>query len=727
MAGFRDLAFLDRLKSLPLDAKAGGISADVGPMEGHEMIPAWQPSCDSQVLSTCAAFTTLRLTGYPWPAILDTTADWASHHLALGFSPLLIFLDESDTDKVHHLKERLSTIGLCDSILLIEEEEMRSSWKEAPSDLMAEFYDKVETELSAKQILNCNSALQRCARHGGIDWLFCNLDIDEAFYFGSEDDGSVQKHFGAVAEDVWQILYMNHEAVVPQTPARTWFEQVELFKLSPLTKLPFISGRFPECDEEPQILEHPDGLGNKTLEFWQAHNSRLADQYGFKKRAGGGTCSYFDGYARGKVAIRISTAIETKAIPRVHRWKLPTQASTLATAPDTAATSSESQAATATETSPPSPPPPPPPSGTETSKWKLTVCSPACASILHYINCGGAEWFAAKYAMRAAESANRLWFHVLAQERAQAGQEALQELHDDVFSVGEEALKPQIEEGLIAPLGLPCSPVGSSSSAACATAFHGFWGWAAVALGASLYVHVPLNSDGVPLVSNEEANLYDVESDISRLPTAELQTACSAFYNAYHELDGGKISKQGRDHSDGKKDLELTYAEVEFVPFWYVLSHVVKPQAGECFLDLGSGTGRGVLVAALAFPELRSCIGYEIVETLHEAAEQAASFAQNASLPCAPIDLRCSSFCGASWELEDISIVFVASLCMRPETIEEIRARALRLRSGARVITMDPFFGESIAELEPVLVNGSPKITVQMSFGDASLYVWRLI
>ena len=294
-----------------------------------------------------------------------------------------------------------------------------------------------------KQILNCATA-QSIACRSGVDWLLCNLDLDEAVCFSA---GGVAQHFHAVPAEVSQIVYINHEAIVADAESgsqTTWFDQIEHFKISPVLKLPFIGRRFPS-DEEPQILDHPEGIGEKTLRFWQAHNARLSHQYNFKKRSGGNTCSYFDGYMRGKAAVRVK-ALDS-AVPRVHRWH---------------------------------------------GDLQTVVCHPGVVSLLHYINCGGLDWFEAKYQIRGSEEANRLWFHVLAQERARVGREALKELYDDILSIPRPDLDQQISEGFVAPLKLS---IGETAETQCLASVHqGFWGWAVVGLGDQLYVHMPLAS-----------------------------------------------------------------------------------------------------------------------------------------------------------------------------------------------------------------------------------------
>ena len=106
--------------------------------------------------------------------------------------------------------------------------------------------------------MNCAAAARHC-RAEGVEWLLCNLDLDEAVCFSS---ARAEDHFGAVPKSVSQVVYINHEAVASsEANGATWFEDVGYFKLSPILKLPFMCRRFPASDEEPQLLDHPEGVG----------------------------------------------------------------------------------------------------------------------------------------------------------------------------------------------------------------------------------------------------------------------------------------------------------------------------------------------------------------------------------------------------------------------------------------------------------------------------------
>jgi len=213
------------------------------------------------------------------------------------------------------------------------------------------------------------------------------------------------------------------------------------------------------------------------------------------------------------------------------------------------------------------------------------------------------------------------------------------------------------------------------------------------------------------------------EPEVSTLPKA-LQSAHTAFYRLYKEIDGVELSATGKDEMGRAGDMELIYGEVQLVPFWQVLEAAVNPQPGEVFIDLGSGTGRAVVAAALRFTHLQTCIGYEVVPTLHQAAEFVKQ--QLATEASAPLEFRCTDFREHSWE-STADIVWVSSLCMSEATLQDIRSRCTRLKPGARIVTMDSCFSDdSPGAFEAVVINGSSRIEVEMSFGDAGVYAFRV-
>eukprot|EP00465_Bigelowiella_longifila_P005999 CAMPEP_0185269636 /NCGR_PEP_ID=MMETSP1359-20130426/40376_1 /TAXON_ID=552665 /ORGANISM="Bigelowiella longifila, Strain CCMP242" /LENGTH=291 /DNA_ID=CAMNT_0027860891 /DNA_START=127 /DNA_END=999 /DNA_ORIENTATION=+ len=84
------------------------------------------------------------------------------------------------------------------------------------------------------------------------------------------------------------------------------------------------------------------------------------------------------------------------------------------------------------------------------------------------------------------------------------------------------------------------------------------------------------------------------------------------------ELEAKIFKAEGRSISTRM----LTYGEVTFRSFSHILMRVksVNPYATH-FCDLGSGTGKAVLIAAIAIGFQR-CTGVEIVKSLHNVAEE---------------------------------------------------------------------------------------------------------
>ncbi len=209
------------------------------------------------------------------------------------------------------------------------------------------------------------------------------------------------------------------------------------------------------------------------------------------------------------------------------------------------------------------------------------------------------------------------------------------------------------------------------------------------------------------------------ESEASQMPQ-KLQEAYRAWHQAVTETEivSSTLVLAGRRALGREKDPELTYGEVLFFPFYRLLDEIVKPRPGEVFADLGSGTGRAVFVAALCFPRLAACKGYEVSPPLHSEATRCRGDLSGSVM--APVELHCADVLQRDdWAAADI--VWIASVCLSDATLREIAARLVGLKPGARVIHMTENFlrddaFERVAE-DPILV--------EMSFGVTGVFVAR--
>lgn len=216
---------------------------------------------------------------------------------------------------------------------------------------------------------------------------------------------------------------------------------------------------------------------------------------------------------------------------------------------------------------------------------------------------------------------------------------------------------------------------------------------------------------------------WDLEDSLCFIPEVEeiaphLRAAYEEFYQAYESIDGYQLSFESRGHAGAA----LTYGESHFVPVLELLQRLeVGPQ--DLIVDLGSGTGRVVLAAALGFPFVREVLGIELLPSLHAAAEAAAAKLLGRSSSTTPLRLVCGDFLVEDWS--DATVVFAMSLCFPEEMMQALEAKFQLLKPGSYVILMHCFMGTEAAPscLEPI----SPQhvVRLEISFGETPLYIFQ--
>ena len=93
----------------------------------------------------------------------------------------------------------------------------------------------------------------------------------------------------------------------------------------------------------------------------------------------------------------------------------------------------------------------------------------------------------------------------------------------------------------------------------------------------------------------------------------------------FRDVDSYAIAKTGRAKLEAELDTKLsslTYGEISVGSFVQLLRTLPQPETPPHFVDIGSGTGKAVLAAALA-RSLASAIGVELVPQLHDTAVRA--------------------------------------------------------------------------------------------------------
>ncbi len=162
--------------------------------------------------------------------------------------------------------------------------------------------------------------------------------------------------------------------------------------------------------------------------------------------------------------------------------------------------------------------------------------------------------------------------------------------------------------------------------------------------------------------------------------------AKQVFEMLYQDVDGYAISKSARKNRSSWY-YGHTYGEVTYHGFLRMLVHA-KPNTGEIFYDLGSGTGKAVILAKL-LTDFSKVIGVEILKELHEASQVVLSRHQRISSENKS-DASGIHFVHADFKTIDFSdadVIFVNATCMHYELGIPLVSKLEKLKKGSRIIT----------------------------------------
>jgi SAM-dependent methyltransferase len=167
----------------------------------------------------------------------------------------------------------------------------------------------------------------------------------------------------------------------------------------------------------------------------------------------------------------------------------------------------------------------------------------------------------------------------------------------------------------------------------------------------------------------------------------EITRATEIFDRLYSGVPAYEIAQSEKQRM-GKQDASTTYGEIVPQAFYEVLS-AVSPREGEVFYDLGSGTGKATLLAALTFPFSRS-VGIELLPGLGDAAREVLrQFDTQVRPQLGPeYQQRKIEFIDGDFLQADLSqadIVFAHGTCYPSEVIDGLGRKLSELRPGARV------------------------------------------
>ena len=169
------------------------------------------------------------------------------------------------------------------------------------------------------------------------------------------------------------------------------------------------------------------------------------------------------------------------------------------------------------------------------------------------------------------------------------------------------------------------------------------------------------------------------------METAHVQQLFEQLYSGFSGYDIARSEKE----RTGLKEAGTTYGEVVPAAFIDVLREA-EPRAGEVFFDLGSGTGKATLLAALAFPFGR-VVGIELLPGLGDAARQVLGRYDSDIRPGLPPEHQAQriEFIDGDFLAQDFSsadVLFAHGTCYGAETMAQLSQKLSEMRPGSRVV-----------------------------------------
>lgn len=192
----------------------------------------------------------------------------------------------------------------------------------------------------------------------------------------------------------------------------------------------------------------------------------------------------------------------------------------------------------------------------------------------------------------------------------------------------------------------------------------------------------------------------------------EYKKALRSFRKAYHGLKPFQCAVAARQAIGRQDDPSLLYGEVLFEPFWDLIQSLPIANAGD-FIDLGSGSGKAVMTAALS-KRFDESVGVELLEPLYQLSLEAFSRLDNL--------IHYRLVCG-NWlecDLSSASVVFINATGLFSEALETLVNILEGLSTGAIVIiTTKTLSSERFVCLSTQ--------SIEMSWGFATTSVYQKI
>lgn len=199
------------------------------------------------------------------------------------------------------------------------------------------------------------------------------------------------------------------------------------------------------------------------------------------------------------------------------------------------------------------------------------------------------------------------------------------------------------------------------------------------------------------------------------------ETTQLIFNQLYNGVDGYRLSALGKARL-AVEDKALTYGEVSVESMTTILA-TVNPTPGSIFYDLGAGTGKAVVLAALLAP-FGEARGIELVDELYEKSQEILDQFEALVRPHLPDQqLAKINFIKndiLQHDFSDGDVVLAQTTCFPEQLMAQLEEKLENLKPDSRVITLSQSLRSPLFEL-----THSGKC--RMGWGEATVFVHRKI
>jgi SAM-dependent methyltransferase len=170
------------------------------------------------------------------------------------------------------------------------------------------------------------------------------------------------------------------------------------------------------------------------------------------------------------------------------------------------------------------------------------------------------------------------------------------------------------------------------------------------------------------------------------LPALDLSDASSVFDWLYAAEDKAFSISYDERQSSNCESKDFTYGEVELGTFSDLLK-IAKAKEGDIFYDLGSGSGKAVVTAALSC-SFSKIYGVEILEGLYKLSKEICGEMKTLLTHNLKTEIEMINSNFFDVDFFDADIVYISSTCFSDDTMEQLEKKFLNLKPGARVIML---------------------------------------